>query len=137
MSKLNQIELMNKSDLNFEISIRDFRLLSLIFKNQALKTLLVRKIDTRELLHMRIIKKKDSSSSAFQRIKPEISHPFIISVKHTFENYKRKYVLYEHYQSCKSLLNQQRLDEDTIKFYAACVLSALSYYHQNSVVYLQ
>ncbi|CAG9319201.1 unnamed protein product [Blepharisma stoltei] len=140
MSRSNQIELMGKSIiLQDSLSLHEFSLLSQLRKTPTVKTLLIRKNDTRELLIMRMIKKRSKISVPLLRIQQEIQHPFICPVKYTFENSKRKYYVFDCFQTCGELINwsnNRLFDEETVKFYSACILLAVLHYHQNSIAYL-
>ncbi|CAI2365912.1 unnamed protein product [Moneuplotes crassus] len=125
-----------------EISLQDFRC-----KKETLfpKMHLAVKLDTKELYALKILNKEDvvndGKQESIELLKKKLSksgHPFLVQTPYILENESKYYLFMEFIKSgdfytynCK----QKRLSEETTKFYAAQIVSAIGYLHSKNIMY--
>ena len=134
----------NSTNLN-KLKVDDFTILKVIGKGSYGKVLLVKKIDTQEILAMKILKKKDMIiRNQVVHIKTErkimeiLTHPFIIKLEYAFQNKYKLYLLTKFCSGGELFFHIQkinRFNEEATKFYAAQVILALEYLHNQNIIY--
>lgn len=127
------------------LTINDFMLLSVIGKGSYAKVLLVKKKDTEEILALKVLKKEMVEKRKQQEhVQTErdvlvgTNHPFIAKLHYSFQNEKKLFFALEYCPGGElfNLLQKRRyFTEDQTRFYAAQILLALDYLHQNDVIY--
>lgn len=68
----------------------------------------------------------------------KIKHPFLIQMHSAFQNDKKLFLVLEYCPGGELfglLSKKKRLSEDQARFYAAQILLALEYLHQNNIIY--
>lgn len=94
---------------------------------------------------MKILKKKDIRTSgqvehtiAERRILERMDHPYIVRLKYAFKDEERLYFVLNyciggelHFYLC----HLRRFKLECAKFYAANILLALKYLHENNIIY--
>ena len=127
------------------ISVDDFETIKLLGKGEYGKVVLVRKIDSGELFALKILKKRliqdknqiDHTKSE-RSILERVSHPYIVHLRYAFQTKLKLYFVLE-YCPCGELYNHlskdRRFPEARAKFYAACIVLALNYLHENNIIY--
>jgi serine/threonine protein kinase len=93
-----------------------------------------RKIPSDERLYAIKILKKELVAS----IKQDLKHPYILQLQNSFQDDKRAYFVYEYLpgnQIAQCAKDQRPIPEERARFYAAEIVLALEYLHENKVVY--
>ena len=92
----------NQKNFTNSICIDDFLLLTVIGKGSYAKVVMVKKIDTNEILALKILKKKkiekkkkEKYISTERNILIECNHPFIVKLKYSFQNETKLYFALE------------------------------------------
>ena len=130
---------------NEEINEDSFEILKTLGKGFFGSVFLAQKKDTKELFALKVISKADIIKKKFlDNIKNEkeillkINHPFVVKMEYCFASptyiffamaFKQGGELYRH------LKKQQKFEEKVAKFYAAQIISGLSYLHKNNIMY--
>lgn len=68
----------------------------------------------------------------------KVSHPFILKLKYTFQTEQKLFFVLDYCPGGDLFfyINQiGRFKEDSVKFYAGCILLALESLHQNNILY--
>ena len=133
------------SFMNSKLKVDDFTILKVIGRGSYGKVLLVKKIDTEEILAMKILKKKEMMiRNQVIHIKNErkimemIDHPFIIKLKYAFQNRQKLYLLTDFCPGGELFFHIQkihRFNEEATKFYAAQITLALECLHAKDIIY--
>jgi len=127
------------------ITINDFTLLCVIGKGSYAKVILVRKKDTKEILALKVLKKKYiQQRNQVDHVQTEryilanVTHPFIIKMKYAFQNERKLYFALEYCSGGElfNLLQKRRtLTEDQARFYAAQIVLAIEHLHSLDIIY--
>jgi len=67
-----------------------------------------------------------------------LSHPFIVNLKYSFQTENKLYMILDYLSGGElfyHLSNVDRFSESRARFYAAEIVTALGYLHENSVIY--
>mmetsp|Transcript_25677 Transcript_25677/g.44971 ORF Transcript_25677/g.44971 Transcript_25677/m.44971 type:complete len:345 (+) Transcript_25677:2746-3780(+) len=127
------------------LTMDDFFLIKVIGKGSYGKVLLVRKINSNEVLAMKILRKDfiarrnqiqhtRTERSVLERVK----HPFIVELKYAFQTPLKLYFCLEYCPGGElffHLSRSTRFDESRACFYAACIVLALQHLHAQNIVY--
>ncbi|KAJ3124271.1 hypothetical protein HK098_001281 [Nowakowskiella sp. JEL0407] len=127
------------------MTMDEFELLKVIGKGSFGKVMQVRKKDTNRIYAMKIIKKQHiversevSHTLAERTVLAKINHPFIVSLKFSFQTPEKLYLalafvnggeLFHHLQ------NEGSFSPERSKFYTAELLTALECLHEFNIIY--
>lgn len=126
-------------------SVRDFTTLKMLGEGSYGKVLLVQHKRTKKYYAMKVLKKKDirkhgqvAHTISERRILERMQHPFIVRLKYAFQDAKRLYFVLNYCQGGELhfyICQCQRFKMEYAKFYAANILLALKYLHENRIIY--
>ena len=133
------------SFMNSKLKVDDFTILKVIGRGSYGKVLLVKKIDTEEILAMKILKKKEMMVrnqvihiKTERRIMEMINHPFIIKLEYAFQNKHKLYLLTKFCPGGELFYHMQkiqRFNEEAARFYIAQIILALEVLHSYDIIY--
>jgi len=122
-----------------------FDVLKVIGRGTFGKVILVRNKYDQSLLAIKCIKKHQiiknkniENIKNEKRILEKIEHPFIISLRYTFQNKEKIFMAFDYYNGGElffHLQKQRRFSENLARFYAAEIYIALRYLHKQKYVY--
>lgn len=129
-----------------KITIEDFELIKTLGKGAHGKVLLCERRDGRhERYAMKIIKKQHIIDSnqiehtiAEKVILSRLTHPFLVSLKHAFQNEHKIYFVMEFMKGgelFQHLRKVKRFTEEQTRFIAACIITALGHLHNKDYIY--
>lgn len=128
-----------------KLKVDDFTILKVIGRGSYGKVLLVKKIDTQEILAMKILKKKEMiirnqviHIKTERKIMEIINHPFIIKLEYAFQNKHKLYLLTKFCPGGELFFHIQkinRFNEESVKFYSAQIILALEQLHSKDIIY--
>ena len=132
----------NKKTINKE----DFELIKSIGKGAHGKVLLCeKKFGKKELYAMKIIKKKHiieknqlEHTKAEKIILSHVNHPFLISLKYSFQSQNKLYFIMEFMKGGELFQHLKRIkqfSEKQTKFISACLIMALGHLHNKNYIY--
>jgi serine/threonine protein kinase len=128
-----------------KVNVKDFDLLKVVGRGNFGKVMQVRKRDTQRIYAMKVLRKDAviaadavkhtlSESSVLRRI----NHPFIVNLKYAFQTKDKLYMILDYLNGGElffHLSNVDRFPESRAKMYAAEIVLALGYLHENQIVY--
>eukprot|EP00008_Paramoeba_atlantica_P011858 CAMPEP_0201493132 /NCGR_PEP_ID=MMETSP0151_2-20130828/36227_1 /ASSEMBLY_ACC=CAM_ASM_000257 /TAXON_ID=200890 /ORGANISM="Paramoeba atlantica, Strain 621/1 / CCAP 1560/9" /LENGTH=663 /DNA_ID=CAMNT_0047880317 /DNA_START=60 /DNA_END=2051 /DNA_ORIENTATION=+ len=128
-----------------KVNVKDFELLKVVGRGNFGKVMQVRKRDTQRIYAMKVLRKDSviaadavkhtlSESSVLRRI----NHPFIVNLKYAFQTKDKLYMILDYLNGGElffHLSNVDRFSESRAKMYAAEIVLALGYLHENQIVY--
>jgi serine/threonine protein kinase len=128
-----------------KISSKSFTTLRLLSKGQNGTVFLVKKKDSGQLYAMKVFKKREIDQK-YQRIRIMTERkillnnksPFIVSLKYSFQDFNRIYIVMEFVQGGELFSHWGRLrrfSEEQAKFYMAEVILGLEALHANGIIY--
>lgn len=127
------------------MSVSDFELLRVVGKGAFGKVMQVRKISNNQIYAMKILKKQYiiekgqvAHTIAEQQILCSIHHPYIVSLKYSFQTREKLYIITDYYNGGSlffHLRNSKCFTVDRAKFYAAELLLSLSHLHSHQIIY--
>ena len=133
------------SFINSKLKVDDFTILKVIGRGSYGKVLLVKKIDTEEILAMKILKKKEMMVrnqvihiKTERRIMEMINHPFIIKLQYAFQNKHKLYLLTKFCSGGELFYHMQkiqRFNEESARFYIAQIVLAIEALHSYDIIY--
>ena len=128
-----------------KVNVKDFELLKVVGRGNFGKVMQVRKRDTQRIYAMKVLRKDAviaadavkhtlSESSVLRRI----NHPFIVNLKYAFQTKDKLYMILDYLNGGElffHLSNVDRFTESRAKMYAAEIVLALGYLHENQIIY--
>eukprot|EP00019_Armaparvus_languidus_P003161 CAMPEP_0168592426 /NCGR_PEP_ID=MMETSP0420-20121227/7723_1 /TAXON_ID=498008 /ORGANISM="Pessonella sp." /LENGTH=430 /DNA_ID=CAMNT_0008628407 /DNA_START=26 /DNA_END=1318 /DNA_ORIENTATION=+ len=134
----------NASDKQ-KMSVNDFDLLALVGKGSFGKVMQVRKKDTGAIYAMKLLSKKHivlnnevEHTKAERNILEKLNHPFLMNLVYSFQTDDKLIFIMEFVNGGElfhHLQREKRFEEPRVVFYAAEILTALQYLHENGVIY--
>ena len=131
--------------MDAKLGINDFTLLKVIGKGSYGKVILVRKIDTGEMLAIKMLKKDyiERRNQIFhtkteRNVLARVNHPFIVKLKYAFQNPKKLYFVLEFCGGGElfyHLSRERTFSESRAKFYAGCIVLAIEHLHERNIIY--
>ena len=131
--------------MDAKLGINDFTLLKVIGKGSYGKVMLVRKIDTGEMLAIKMLKKDyiERRNQIFhtkteRNVLARVNHPFIVKLKYAFQNPKKLYFVLEFCAGGElffHLSRERTFSEPRAKFYAGCIVLAIEHLHERNIIY--
>jgi serine/threonine protein kinase len=128
-----------------KMSVTDFDLLNVVGKGSFGKVMQVRKKDTGAIYAMKVLSKKHivlnnevEHTKAERSILERLNHPFLMNLVYSFQTDDKLYFIMEFVNGGELFHHLQRekcFDEPRVVFYAAEILTALQYLHENGVIY--
>jgi len=129
-----------------KVSMKDFTALKLLGRGSFGKVYLVQKRDNKKLYALKTLKKADvlkknhiNSVKIEKEVLQKADHPFIVKLKYSFQDHTTLYFVMEYCpggELFKHLRRKGKFDEDSVRFYAAEVILAVQYLHENlNVIY--
>lgn len=123
----------------------DFEILAVVGKGSFGKVFQVRKKDTGNIFAMKVIRKDNvvkrnavEHTMAENKILKHINHPFLVNLKYAFQTKLHLYMVIDYLNGGELFYHLTRDDyfsEERTRFYAAEVVLALGYLHDNNIVY--
>lgn len=130
------------------MTIKSFETLSVLGKGAYGKVILVRKLDGSDkgtVYAMKTFKKQEiinlkqvDNTLTEWKILKSLDHPFMVKLIYAFQNRQKLYYVLEYCPGGELFFYLQtigRFKESAAKFYAANILLAFRYMHQNGVLY--
>lgn len=128
-----------------QTTIKDFATMKVLGQGTYGKVLLVMHKETGKYYAMKILKKKNirkfgqvDHTLSERRILERTLHPFIVKLKYAFKDRERLYFVLDycvggelHFYICHC----QRFKLEYATFYAANIVLALKYLHENNIIY--
>lgn len=134
-----------KKITNNKITIDDFSILKVVGKGSYGKVLQVKKRDDKQVYAMKVLKKRYMrKKNQVEHIKTErqilelMEFPFIINLKYAFQNEQKLYLVMDYCPGGELFFHIQRVErfnEEAVKFYAAQMVLAIHYLHENNIIY--
>lgn len=141
----NSFQIRQKIYTREKVGLNDFELLHLIGKGSFGKVIQVKKKDTGKIYAMKILDKKlvienneIEHTLAERSILEKLHHPFLINLNFSFQTEDKLYFILDYINGGElfyQLQKERKFSEDRVKFYAAEILLALEYLHNNGIVY--
>jgi serine/threonine protein kinase len=123
----------------------DFEYLAVIGRGSFGKVFQVRKKDSGCIYAMKVIKKENvikrnavKHTMAENRILKSLTHPFLVNLKYAFQTKERLYMVIDYLNGGElfyHLSQDDTFSEERARFYAAEVVLALGYLHDNGILY--
>jgi serine/threonine protein kinase len=133
------------SFMHSKLKVDDFTIIKVIGRGSYGKVLLVKKIDTEEILAMKILNKKEMMIrnqvihiKTERRIMEMINHPFIIKLEYAFQNKHKLYLLSRYCPGGELFFHMQkihRFNEEAARFYIAQIILAIETLHSYDIIY--
>ncbi|XP_021752200.1 serine/threonine-protein kinase AtPK2/AtPK19-like [Chenopodium quinoa] len=143
MYEISSLDLDKKSGC--VVGVKDFEVLRVVGKGAFGKVYQVRKRSSDEIFAMKVIAKdKIIEKNHVEYIKSEreilmkIDHPFIVKLNYTFQTKYRLYFVLDFVNGGQlffQLLQQGLFREDLARVYAAEIVSAVAYLHDNGIMH--
>lgn len=105
----------------------------------------VTKQDTGRIYAMKVLRKDTILAADAVRhtlsetnVLRRVNHPFVVGLKYSFQTPEKLYMVMDYLSGGElfyHLSNVDRFDEERARFYAAEIIEALGYLHENGVVY--
>ncbi|KAG9509814.1 RAC serine/threonine-protein kinase [Fragariocoptes setiger] len=134
-----------RGNANKKMSLDDFLPIKLIGRGSWGKVMLSREKSTQRLYAIKVLKKQMIISQdevghtlTESRVLRVTNHPFLIALKYSFRDGERLCFVMEYAGGGELFyhLSQERIfTEDKTRFYAAEIVSALGYLHENEIIY--
>jgi len=128
-----------------DISLADFDMLKVLGKGTFGKVMLVRQKSTGEAFAMKVLKKDHILEKGElvhtlteNSVLAKCSHPFITSLKYSFQTPDHLFFVMEYVNGGELFLHLRKskvFSEDRVRFYAAEIGLAITYLHENGIVY--
>ncbi|KAM3141821.1 hypothetical protein pb186bvf_006143 [Paramecium bursaria] len=128
-----------------KINIDHFKLLTMIGKGSYAKVVLVKKIDTKQIYALKILKKKNIEKRKQEEhilvernVLIQVQHPFIIRMYYCFHSEEKLFFALEYCPGGElfNLLQKRKVfTEDQARFYAAQIVLALEHLHSKDIIY--
>ncbi|XP_014242673.1 RAC serine/threonine-protein kinase [Cimex lectularius] len=128
-----------------KVTLTNFEFLKVLGKGTFGKVILCREKATGRLYAIKILKKeviiqKDEVSHTLteNRVLRNTNHPFLISLKYSFQTADRLCFVMEYVNGGELFFHLSRdriFSEDRTRFYGAEIISALGYLHANGIIY--
>lgn len=135
----------SKSSGKKKVTLKNFEFLKVLGKGTFGKVILCREKATGRLYAIKILKKeviiqKDEVSHTLteSRVLRSTSHPFLISLKYSFQTAERLCFVMEYVNGGELFFHLSRervFSEDRTRFYGAEIISALAYLHEENIIY--
>lgn len=128
-----------------KLTSSDFIKIRLLGKGSFSKVVLVLKTDDNQLFAMKILKKEFLNNQKHvlhtkteRTILGTLSHPFLVKLEYAFQTSEKLYFVFEFMQGGELFfhLRKARLfTKNQVQLYAAEILLALKYLHENNIIY--
>ena len=128
-----------------QIKIEAFELLKVIGRGSFAKVYMAKKKDTEQIYAIKALKKDYMmQTNQMKNIKIErdimqqINHPFVVKLNYAFQSEHSLYFVTEFLNGGElffHLCNETRFSEERSRFYAAEIILALQYLHENGIIY--
>nr|XP_014284942.1 RAC serine/threonine-protein kinase isoform X2 [Halyomorpha halys] len=135
----------SKSSGKKKVTLKNFEFLKVLGKGTFGKVILCREKATGRLYAIKILKKeviiqKDEVTHTLteNRVLRTTSHPFLISLKYSFQTADRLCFVMEYVNGGELFFHLSRervFSEDRTRFYGAEIISALGYLHEEGIIY--
>eukprot|EP01098_Paradermamoeba_levis_P003892 TRINITY_DN1721_c0_g1_i1.p1 TRINITY_DN1721_c0_g1~~TRINITY_DN1721_c0_g1_i1.p1 ORF type:complete len:416 (-),score=130.17 TRINITY_DN1721_c0_g1_i1:91-1245(-) len=130
---------------NKKVTADDFELVAVIGRGSFGKVMQVKKKDDGKFFAMKVLRKDTviarkqvEHTKAEKAILQKISHPFIISLRYSFQTKEKLYMILDFVNGGEiftHLKKEGRFSEERVRFYAAELSLALGYLHSHNVAY--
>ncbi|XP_075232869.1 AKT serine/threonine protein kinase [Lycorma delicatula] len=144
-AKFSRLGTANTSSGKKKVTFENFEFLKVLGKGTFGKVVLCREKTTSRLYAIKILKKeviiqKDEVAHTLteNRVLRTTSHPFLISLKYSFQTADRLCFVMEYVNGGElffHLSRERMFPEDRTRFYGAEIISALGYLHEEGIIY--
>jgi serine/threonine protein kinase len=131
--------------INPLMSVRDFKLLRVIGKGSYAKVLQVRMKSNKKIYAMKILLKQHlvsrnvaDNAMVERKILAELRHPFLVKLHYAFQTHDKLYLVVDYFNGGELFFHLRKdgaFTEDRARFYAAEVVLAVEYLHQQGIIY--
>jgi serine/threonine protein kinase len=128
-----------------KLGVEDFEQLKLIGRGGFGRVLLVKKKENQQIYAMKILKKKFvveqnqvTHTTTERNVMVKLEHPFLTKLHFAFQDDKSLYFVMDFINGGElfhHLRREKKFSEDRTRFYAAEIISALTYLHTRGIVY--
>ncbi|KAF2068608.1 hypothetical protein CYY_010065 [Polysphondylium violaceum] len=128
-----------------KVGIEDFDLLKVIGKGSFGKVMQVRKKDNGRIYAMKVLNKKNilerkeiDHTRAEKNILQKLVHPFLVNLNYSFQTSDKLYFIMDYVNGGElffHLQNEEKFNEDRVRFYCAEIVCGLEYLHNCGVLY--
>jgi len=128
-----------------KLSVDDFVQLKLIGRGGFGRVLLVKKKETQQIYAMKVLKKRFivaqnqvTHTTTERNVMVKLEHPFLTKLHFAFQDEKNLYFVMDFINGGElfhHLRREKKFSEDRAKFYAAEIISAITYLHTRGIVY--
>ena len=134
-----------KDSSSKSICIEDFELIKILGKGAFGKVILAQKRNNGKYYAIKILNKKKivemeqlEHTLAEKTILEHINHPFLVGLEYAFQTEQKIYFVLEFMQGgelFQHLKKMKRFNENTVKFYASCILMGIGHLHDKNFIY--
>jgi tRNA A-37 threonylcarbamoyl transferase component Bud32 len=128
-----------------KVGLDDFDLLKVIGKGSFGKVIQVAKKDTGKIYAMKVLNKKTiiernemEHTKAEKNILQKLVHPFLVNLHYSFQTREKLYFIMDYVNGGElffHLQQEEKFNEERVRFYAAEILLGLEYLHSSAVLY--
>jgi len=130
---------------NKKVTVNDFTVLKVLGRGGFGKVMQVKKKDSGRIYAMKAIRKENvlarneiEHTLAEKEVMSKINHPFIVSLKYSFQTEDRLYLVMDYMSGGElffHLQKEEKFPEARAKFYAAEICLALEHIHSLNIIY--
>eukprot|EP01132_Coremiostelium_polycephalum_P002161 gene2161-2660_t len=145
LSKMKNMGLEEFKKNKIKVGVEDFDLLNVIGKGSFGKVMQVRKKDTGRIYAMKVLNKKNilerkemDHTRAEKNILQKLIHPFLVNLNYSFQTQDKLYFIMDYVNGGElffHLQNDEKFNEDRVRFYCAEIVCGLEYLHNCGVLY--
>jgi serine/threonine protein kinase len=128
-----------------KVGLDDFDLLKVIGKGSFGKVIQVAKKDTGKIYAMKVLNKKTiiernemEHTKAEKNILQKLVHPFLVNLHYSFQTREKLYFIMDYVNGGElffHLQQEEKFNEERVRFYAAEICLGLEYLHSSAVLY--
>jgi len=128
-----------------KVGLDDFDLLKVIGKGSFGKVIQVAKKDTGKIYAMKVLNKKTiiernemEHTKAEKNILQKLVHPFLVNLHYSFQTREKLYFIMDYVNGGElffHLQQEEKFNEERVRFYAAEICLGLEYLHSSGVLY--
>ncbi|KAJ6229599.1 ribosomal protein S6 KINASE [Anaeramoeba flamelloides] len=128
-----------------KVSLKDFKLISVIGRGTYGKVMLVKKKDTEEVYAMKSLQKgmladhqQISHTMSERNVLMRVKHPFLVGLQYSFQSAEKLYMVLDYVPGGElftRISDEGRLSNKSTQLYAAEILLALDHLHKMDVIY--
>ena len=147
INEVNNINVIfNKEGSSDNFDENDYKYINIITKGKISKIFLVKNIENKKYYVMKTINKnclKEYNKIKIEKILKNLNHDFLVNITLCYETFERIYFFSEYIQNedlfyhihFSKNKNNENINENKIRFFAASIIIALEYLHKIGIVY--